>query len=101
MALGARHRVALSTAHSINIQSAARTLPGSGQHSRPVDGVTSAHALHTHIYRERAKRANTWMLNQGLSASQDVMMEISAVAWSIANDEFARKQDRVMALREI
>ena len=26
-------------------------------------------------------------------------MEISAVAWSIANDEFARKQDRVMALR--
>src|ERR1035441_6226773 len=53
------------------------------------------------IYVERAKRANTWMLNQALSAFQDVMMEISAVAWEIANDEFARKQDRVMALREI
>ena len=53
------------------------------------------------IYVERAKRANTWMLNQALSAFQDVMMEISAVAWEIANDQFARKQDRVMALREI
>lgn len=53
------------------------------------------------IYVERAKRANTWMLNQALSAFQDVMMEISAVAWDIANDQFARKQDRVMALREI
>jgi hypothetical protein len=53
------------------------------------------------IYVERSKRANTWMLNQALSAFQDVMMEISAVAWSIANDEFARKQDRVAALREI
>jgi hypothetical protein len=45
------------------------------------------------IYVERSKRANTWMLNQALSAFQDVMMEISAVASSIANDEFARKQD--------
>jgi hypothetical protein len=31
------------------------------------------------IYTERSKRANTWMLTQALSASQDVMMEISAV----------------------
>src|SRR5580704_14656130 len=53
------------------------------------------------IYTERSKRANTWMLNQALSAFQDVMMEISTVAWSIANDQFARKQDRVMALREV
>jgi hypothetical protein len=30
------------------------------------------------IYVERSKRANTWMLNQALSAFQDVMMEISA-----------------------
>jgi hypothetical protein len=51
------------------------------------------------IYTERSKRANTSMLNQALSAFQDIMMEISAVAWSIANDEFARKQDRVAALR--
>ncbi|KAA6457547.1 hypothetical protein DYQ86_22220 [Acidobacteria bacterium AB60] len=41
------------------------------------------------------------MLTQALAAFQDVMLEISSVAWSIANDEFARKQDRVMALREI
>jgi hypothetical protein len=50
---------------------------------------------------ERVKRLNTLTLNYALSAFQDTMMEISAVAWSIANDEFARKQDRVMALREI
>jgi hypothetical protein len=53
------------------------------------------------IQRERIKRLNTLTLNYALSAFQDTMMEISAVAWSIANDEFARKQDRVMALREI
>ena len=53
------------------------------------------------IQAERAKRANTWMLNHALASFQDVMMEISAVAWTIANDEFVRKQDRVMALREI
>jgi hypothetical protein len=53
------------------------------------------------IQIERVKRLNTMTLNYALSAFQDVMMEISAVAWSIANDEFARKQDRVAALREI
>jgi arginine repressor len=53
------------------------------------------------IQVERVKRLNTLTLNYALSAFQDTMMEISAVAWSIANDEFARKQDRVMALREI
>jgi arginine repressor len=53
------------------------------------------------IQVERVKRLNTLTLNYALSSFQDVMMEISAVAWSIANDEFARKQDRVMALREI
>jgi hypothetical protein len=53
------------------------------------------------IQVERVKRLNTLTLNQALSAFQDVMMEISAVAWEIANDESARKQDRVMALREI
>jgi hypothetical protein len=53
------------------------------------------------IQVERVKRLNTLTLNYAISAFQDVMMEISAVAWSIANDEFARKQDRVAALREI
>src|ERR1035438_1388410 len=53
------------------------------------------------IQVERVKRLNTLTLNYALSAFQDVMMEISSVAWEIANDEFARKQDRVMALREI
>jgi hypothetical protein len=53
------------------------------------------------IQVERIKRLDTLTLNYALSAFQDVMMEISAVAWEIANDEFARKQDRVMALREI
>lgn len=53
------------------------------------------------IYVERSKRANTWMLNQALASFQDVMMEISGVAWEIANDPHARNQDRVMALREI
>lgn len=53
------------------------------------------------IQVERVKRLNTLTLNYALSAFQDVMMEISRVTWEIANDEFARKQDRVMALREI
>jgi arginine repressor len=53
------------------------------------------------IQAERVKRLDTLTLNYALSSFQDVMMEISAVAWEIANDEFARKQDRVMALREI
>lgn len=53
------------------------------------------------IQVERVKRLNTLTLNYALSAFQDTMMEISAVAWSIANDIDARKQDRVMALREI
>jgi len=53
------------------------------------------------IQVERVKRLETLTLNYALSAFQDTMMEISAVAWEIANDEFARKQDRVMALREI
>jgi hypothetical protein len=46
------------------------------------------------IYTERAKRANPWVLNHALSAFQDVMMEISAVAWSIANDELLRLRSR-------
>jgi hypothetical protein len=29
------------------------------------------------------------------------MTQVVRVAWEIANDQFARKQDRVMALREI
>jgi arginine repressor len=53
------------------------------------------------IQVERVKRLNTLTLNYALSAFQDVMLEISAVAWEIANDQFARKQDRVMALREV
>jgi hypothetical protein len=53
------------------------------------------------IQVERVKRANTWILNKALASFQDVMMEISTAAWSIANEEFARKQDRVMALREV
>lgn len=53
------------------------------------------------IHVERIKRLNTLTLNYALPAFQDTMMEISAVAWSIADGEFARKQDRVMALREV
>jgi hypothetical protein len=72
---------------------------------RPAEGLELDRkylgSLLNDIHRERAKRANTWMLNQALSAFQDVMMEISAVAWEIANDQFTRKQDRVMALREV
>jgi hypothetical protein len=36
------------------------------------------------IHVERIKRLNTLTLNYALSAFQDTMMEISAVAWSIA-----------------
>ena len=53
------------------------------------------------IQIERVKRLNTLTLNYALSAFQDTMMEISAVAWSIANDQFARNQDRVAALKEV
>ena len=53
------------------------------------------------IYIERTKRADTMMLNQALAAFEDTMTEVVRVAWSIANDPFARKQDRVAALREV
>lgn len=53
------------------------------------------------IHVERVKRLDTMTLNYALSAFQDTMTEIVAVAWEIANDVHARNQDRVMALREV
>jgi arginine repressor len=53
------------------------------------------------IYAERTKRADTMMLNYALAAFEDTMTEVVRVAWSIATDPSARKQDRVAALREI
>jgi hypothetical protein len=42
------------------------------------------------IYVERAKRANTWMLNQALSAFPDEKMKTSAVAWEITSDRLCK-----------
>ena len=53
------------------------------------------------IYQERTKRADRQTLNYALAAFEDTMTEVVRVAWSIATDEYARKQDRVAALREI
>jgi hypothetical protein len=53
------------------------------------------------IYAERVKRADRQTLNYALAAFEDTMTQVVRVAWEIANDQFARKQDRVMALREI
>jgi hypothetical protein len=53
------------------------------------------------IHRERAKRADTWMLNAALTSFQDAMAEIARVGWEIANDKFAEGRDRAAALREI
>jgi hypothetical protein len=58
-------------------------------------------ALLKSIYIERVKRLDTITLNHALASFQDTLTEIANVAWEIANDQFARKQDRVMALREI
>lgn len=53
------------------------------------------------IFRERSVRADRKTLNLALAAFEDSMTQVVRVAWEIANDEFARKQDRVMALREV
>jgi hypothetical protein len=53
------------------------------------------------IYAERVKRADRQTLNYALASFEDTMTQVVRVAWEIANDQFARKQDRVMALREI
>jgi len=53
------------------------------------------------IHRERAKRADTWTLNNALTALQDGMGEVVRVGWEIANDKFAEGRDRAAALREI
>ena len=53
------------------------------------------------VYQERTKRADRQTLNYALAAFEDTMTEVVRVAWSIANDKSARKQDRVMALREV
>jgi hypothetical protein len=53
------------------------------------------------IYAERVKRADRQTLNYALASFEDTMTQVVRVAWEIANDPFARKQDRVMALREI
>jgi hypothetical protein len=53
------------------------------------------------IHRERAKRAETWTLNNALTALQDAMGEVVRVGWEIANDQMAPGRDRAAALREI
>ncbi|HLY40463.1 MAG TPA: hypothetical protein VKR52_04575 [Terracidiphilus sp.] len=53
------------------------------------------------LYAERTRRADHQTLNYALAAFEDSMTQVVRVAWEIANDQFARKQDRVMALREI
>jgi hypothetical protein len=53
------------------------------------------------VYQERTKRADRQTLNYALAAFEDTMTEVVRVAWSIANDPSARKQDRVAALREV
>lgn len=53
------------------------------------------------VYQERSKRADRQTLNYALAAFEDTMTEVVRVAWSIANDPSARKQDRVAALREV
>jgi len=53
------------------------------------------------VYQERTKRADRQTLNYALAAFEDTMTEVVRVAWSIATDPSARKQDRVAALREI
>lgn len=58
-------------------------------------------ALINQIHKERAKRADTWTLNNALTALQDAMGEVVRVGWEIANDKFAEGRDRAAALREI
>jgi hypothetical protein len=53
------------------------------------------------VYRERVTRADRQTLNNALAAFEDTMTEVVRVAWEIATDENARRQDRVAALREI
>jgi hypothetical protein len=53
------------------------------------------------VYQERTKRADRQTLNYALAAFEDTMTEVVRVAWSIAKDPSARKQDRVAALREV
>jgi hypothetical protein len=58
-------------------------------------------SLVSQIHSERAKRADTWTLNNALTALQDAMGEVVRVGWEIANDKFAEGRDRAAALREI
>jgi hypothetical protein len=53
------------------------------------------------LYAERAKRADRYTLNATLTAFQDTMTQVVRVAWSIANDPFAKNQDRIAALKEV
>lgn len=58
-------------------------------------------ALVSQIHADRARRADTWMLNLALASFQDAMTEIARVGWEIANDQMAEGRDRAAALREI
>jgi hypothetical protein len=53
------------------------------------------------VYRERVTRADRQTLNNALAAFEDTMTEVVRVAWEIATDPSARRQDRVAALRGI
>jgi hypothetical protein len=41
------------------------------------------------IHRERAKRAETWTLNNALTALHEAMGEVVRVGWEIANNQMA------------
>jgi hypothetical protein len=53
------------------------------------------------LYAERARRAGRQTLNYAVASFEDTMTYVVRVAWEIANDQFALKQDLVIALREI
>lgn len=53
------------------------------------------------IHAERAKRADTWVLNFALASFQDAMAEIVERAWEIVNDPLADRFEKLAAMREI
>lgn len=54
-----------------------------------------------HIHKERARRADQWVLGRALADFQDATSEIARVGGEIINDPMAKNQDQVMAMREV
>jgi hypothetical protein len=96
--LAARVRSVISQDHQIGLDDLAERLErdyGIKVERHYLSGIVRK------LYAERAKRADRQTLNYALAAFEDSMTQVVRVAWEIANDPFARKQDRVAALREI